>query len=101
MQKNIAWGRPHIFPTQYRIFSFFSSPQKNFYPFPEILMPPHAIQHIAIHPHAPFCMRICGNLQFTSNICSSHAKIQHELIPTQTAVTGTHPHTKFCPFVGL
>ena len=51
-EKNNAWGCPHTFPTQN--FSFFSSPKKNLYLLPEILMPPHASQHIPIHTHAPF-----------------------------------------------
>ena len=94
--QKFAWGRPHAFPTQN--ISFFSSPQKNLHLLPAIPMHPHISLYIPKHL---FCMGMCGNSQFTSNICCPHAKFHHLVVPTQTTVIGTCPHTKFPPSVGL
>ena len=91
-----AWGHPHAFPTQN--ISFFSSPQKNLHHLPAIPMHSHISLYI---PMYLFCMGMCGNSQFTSNICCPHAKFHHLVVPTQTTVIGTRPHAKFPPSVGL
>ena len=51
MQKIMRGDVPTHSP--YKIFRFFLSPEKNLYHLLEITMPPHASQHIPIHPHAP------------------------------------------------
>ena len=94
--QKFAWGRPHAFPTQN--ISFFSSPQKNLHLLPAIPMNPHISTYIPMHL---FCMGMCENLQFKSNICCPHTKFHHLVVPTQTAVIGTRPHAKFLPSVGL
>ena len=93
--KNLCGDVPTHSPR--KIFHFFV-PTKKLLLLPAIPMHPHISPYIPMHL---FCMGMCENLPFKSNICCPHTKFHQLVVPTQKVVNGTRPHAKFLPSVGL